>query len=169
MPCACAVPAPEFPTNCSWGPILWKILHGVAESYGKLISPIFIKDQELAWPRFIELTNKILPCKECREHYAEYLKLHNPSAIKTLSTTDAAAWVQNFYFNLHNEVNARNDKPVLDISQLDGLYSNVNFQYEIKHFETLIKIVFQYNEVTLMSWLNWVRSLRTLLSIYGIA
>lgn len=168
MPCACKVPVPEFPTNCSWGPILWKILHGIAEKYGQIVSPIFLKEEEITWPRFITLTAKIIPCEDCRGHYNIYLANHNPLLLKKLSSTDAATWVQNFFFNLHNEVNTRSDKPLFDITELQSLYVNVNFQYEIKHFESILKIVFKYNEVTLISWMNWIRSLRTLISIYGL-
>jgi hypothetical protein len=168
MPCACRVPAPDFPTNSSWGPILWKILHGLAEKYGMLVSKMYEKDQQLTWPRFIEQTLKILPCEECREHYEIYLRQNNPSVLKNLVPADAATWIQNFFFKLHNEVNERNEKPVFDFANLHETYMNVNFQYEIKHFEALLKIVFKYNEVTLISWMNWVRSLRALMSIYGL-
>ena len=168
MPCACKIPAPDFPTNCSWGPILWKILHGLADKYGKLTSKIFEKDEEVVWPRFIEQTAKILPCEECREHYGAYIKENNPIIVKTLPLTERATWIQNFYFNLHNQVNERNNKPLFALADLHTTYETINWQYEIKHFEALLKIVFKYNEVTLLSWMNWVRSLRSLMSIYGI-
>ena len=169
MPCACAVPAPDFPTNCEWGPILWKIFHGLAAKYGKLVSPIFQRDQEITWPRFIEQTLKILPCKECREHYKEYTEANSPVTLKTLSPDLQATWIQNFYFDLHNVVNVRSGKPVFAQTELQDTYKNINFSYEMKHFETLIKIVFRYNEVTYVAWMNWVRSVQTLISIYGLA
>ena len=168
MPCACRVPAPDFPTNCSWGPILWKILHGLADKYGALVGKMYIVDQEVQWPRFIELTHKIIPCEECREHYEAFLRENHPSILKALAPADAALWVQNFFFRLHNQVNERTEKPIFDFADLHNTYANVNFQYEIKHFEALLKIVFRYNEVTLISWMNWVRSLRALMSIYGL-
>ena len=31
MPCSCQVPVPQYPETAHWGPILWKILHGLAE------------------------------------------------------------------------------------------------------------------------------------------
>jgi hypothetical protein len=168
MPCACKVPAPDFPTNCSWGPILWKILHGLADKYGTTVSKMFEKDQEILWPRFIEQTQKIIPCEECRDHYATYVKKNDPAILKTLPPEEAAAWIQNFYLTMHNKVNKYTEKPIFLEASLHETYANVNFQYEIKHFEALIKIVFHYNEVTLMSWMNWVRSLRALMSIYGL-
>lgn len=168
MPCACSVPMPDFPTNCEWGPILWKILHGFANKYGKLVSPMYLKDQEITWPRFINQTLHILPCKECREHYKEYVHANNPAILKSLSPDAQATWIQDFFFNLHNQVNARNDKPLFEKSDLQTTYESINFGYQLKHFETLIKIVFRYNEVSYMSWVHWMRSFHTLVSIYGL-
>ena len=169
MPCSCMIPLPNFPTNCEWGPILWRILHGLADKYGRLMYPAFIKEQEVSWPKFIEQTQHILPCKDCREHYKTYYKNNNPSILKTLTPEQQALWVQNFFFNLHNNINTENNKPLFDFSSLHTTYKNVNFMFEIKHFEKLLKIVFQYNEVSLLSWLNWLKTFRTIANIYGLA
>ena len=74
MPCACLIPLPNYPTNESWGPILWRVLHGLAEKYGKLITPLFHQEEVLAWTHLIDNTYKILPCKDCRDHYLKWLK-----------------------------------------------------------------------------------------------
>ena len=168
MPCACLLPAPNFPTNCEWGPILWRILHGLADKYGRLMSPLFLKEEEIGWYNLITDTLKILPCKECKTHYKTYLDSHNPGIIKTLPYDQQKVWVQRFFYELHQEINIDNNKPNIDFDKLHDLYNNVNFQYEFKHFEKLLKIVFQYNEVTLFSWQKWIKSFRTLISIYGI-
>ena len=39
MPCACRVPTPDYPANAAWGPILWQILHGIAEKAGRAPIP----------------------------------------------------------------------------------------------------------------------------------
>ena len=168
MPCSCLIPIPNFPTNCEWGPILWRLLHGLADKYGSLVTPMFEKEQIINWPIFIIETQKILPCKECREHYSAYLSLNNPNILKTLSSEQQKLWVQNFFFNLHNEVNTRNNKPLLEFSELHDLYKNENFFYDLKHFEKLLTIVFRYNEVTFFSWRNWLKHYKTIQSIYGI-
>jgi len=168
MPCACLLPAPNFPTNCEWGPILWRILHGLADKYGRLMSTLYLKEEEISWYNLINETLKILPCKECKTHYKEFLDLHNPKIIKTLPYDEQKVWVQQFFWELHNIVNLRNDKPSIEFDKVHDLYKAVNFQYELKHFEKLLKIVFQYNEVTLLSWQKWIKSFRMLTSIYGI-
>lgn len=168
MPCACTIPVPNYPTNCEWGPILWKLLHGLANKYGKVISPLFLKEQELFWQKLFHETLHILPCKECREHYKTYLDNNNPSILKTLSPQEQIHWVQMFFFTLHNEINVRNNKPLFEFDALHDLYKNVSFRFTIKHYEKLLKIVFQYNEVSLLSWLNWIKHFRSLMGIYGL-
>jgi len=167
MPCSCIIPLPNFPTNCEWGPILWRIIHGLADKHGKLMSPLYVKEQELSWINFINMLGKILTCKECREHYHKYLEKNNPNVIKKLSPDNQRLWIQKFFWNLHNEINLRNNKDILEFDKLHDLYNNVNFFFEIKHYEKLLKVVFQYNEVTLGSWLSWLKNFRTIASIYG--
>lgn len=168
MPCSCLIPIPDFPTNCEWGPILWNIFHGIADKYGKLVSPLYTKEEEYNWIQFINNSAKIIPCKECREHYNAYLSKNNPNTLKVLNSTDEKRmWIQNFFFNLHNEINVRNDKPLFLFENLHITYKSVNFLFQIKHFEKLLKIIFRYNEVTYLSWKGWLRNLQTLISIYG--
>jgi hypothetical protein len=162
------IPIPDFPTNCEWGPILWRILHGLAAKYGRLMYVSFIKEENLTWQKLIEQTQYILPCKDCRLHYKNYLTKNNPSILKTLTHEQQALWVQHFFFNLHNEINIKNNKPLFDFSSLHTTYNSVNYTFEIKHFEKLLKVVFQYNEVSLLSWLNWLKSFRTIANIYGL-
>lgn len=168
MPCSCMIPIPNFPTNCEWGPIIWRLLHGLADRYGSLVSPLFEKEQIMNWPILIIETQKVLPCKECREHYGKYLSLHNPNILKTFTPEKQKLWVQNFFFNLHNEINIQNNKPTLDFDQLHDLYKNENFFFDLKHFEKLLVIVFRYNEVTFIAWKNWLKHFKTIQSIYGI-
>ena len=168
MPCACLIPVPNFPTNCEWGPILWRLLHGLADKYGQVITPLFKQEEDIAWYKLILETQKILPCKECKAHYATYLVANNPSILKSLSNENKGIWIQTFFWKLHNEIDLDNNKPILDFDKLHSLYKNVNFIFEIKHFEKLLNIVFQYNEVTIMSWQNWMVQFRKLTSVYGL-
>lgn len=168
MPCACLIPVPNFPTNCEWGPILWRLLHGLADKYGKIVSPLFKQEENIAWINLIGETLKILPCKECKTHYKTYLDSHPTSYLKTLSNDAKGVWIQTFFWELHNEVDLRNEKPTLEFEKLHDLYKSVNFLFELKHFEKMLNIVFQYNEVTILSWQNWMKSFRRLTSVYGI-
>lgn len=162
------IPMPNFPTNCEWGPILWRLLHGLADKYGRLMSPLYEKEQSIAWPILIIETQKILPCKDCRENYKQYLTLHNPNILKTLNANDQQLWVQNFFWDLHNKKNLENNKSIIPFDQLHNLYNNENFLFDLKHFEKLLIVVFRYNEVSLFSWKNWLKQFKMIQSIYGL-
>ena len=58
MPCACQIPVPQYPDTADWGPILWRILHGLAERAGKASLPA---DEIREWQKFIKLTGEMLP------------------------------------------------------------------------------------------------------------
>lgn len=161
MPCACLLPIPDYPTNEAWGPIVWSILHSLAEKYGKLISPLYGLEETVYWTNLIKNTEHILPCKECRKHYKEYLS-NNPIQLKKEN------FVRLFFFNLHNDVNKRNSKPLFDYNLLNSSYKDTNIQYLVKQFEKILDIVFQHNEVSLGSWKNWYSNYIKLKNIYGI-
>ena len=168
MVCSCMIPMPNFPTNCEWGPILWRLLHGLADKYGRLMSPLYAKEESIAWPLLIIETQKILPCKDCRENYKQYLSLHNPLILKTLTPDEQKIWVQTFFWDLHNKKNLENNKPIIPFDQLHSLYKDENFLFDLKHFEKLLGVVFRYNEVSLFSWRNWLKQFKTIQSIYGL-
>lgn len=161
MPCACLLPIPDYPTNEAWGPILWGILHSLAEKYNKLVSTLYKKEEELYWTNLIKLTETILPCKDCRNHYKDYL------SNKKINLKEPD-FVRLFFYNLHNDINLRNDKPLFDYSNLNITYKDTNINYLVKQFEKILDIVFQYNEVSLVSWKKWYSNYIKLQNIYGI-
>lgn len=161
MPCACLLPLPNYPTNEAWGPILWSILHSLAEKYNKVVSILYKKEEELYWTNLIKLTETILPCKDCRNHYKDYLS-------KKKINLKEPDFVRLFFYNLHNDINLRNNKPLFDYSNLNTSYKDKNINYLVKQFEKILDIVFQYNEVSLVSWKKWYSNYIKLQNIYGI-
>jgi len=102
MPCACQTPVPNYPETADWGPILWKILHGLAEKSGQGI----IKGDEIReWLKFIKVTGDMLPCEICRGHYQTFLR-NNSLQITNLEPTQLNIWIKSFFWNLHNQVNS---------------------------------------------------------------
>ena len=73
MPCGCKVPIENYPESADWGPLFWKILHGLAESSGKQTDVNLQKDELYKWKNiFIKLQNCI-PCDICRDHYSKWI------------------------------------------------------------------------------------------------
>lgn len=53
-----------------WGPLLWTILHTMAEWSDR-------KDIVYRWKRVLELTAVTIPCELCRKHMQDYLRSHS--------------------------------------------------------------------------------------------
>jgi hypothetical protein len=79
-----------------WGPILWKVLHTLAE---------FCVDTTL-WNDLISRLTIDIPCVVCRSHFAAYIQDH------PLGPTDTVNLI-NWFFTLHNDVNQRTGKLVI--------------------------------------------------------
>jgi len=70
MPCACKKDIPDYPGTEEWGPLVWKVLHGLAEKIGTSRS---VDDELREWKRLLTLTADVIPCIVCKEHYKEVL------------------------------------------------------------------------------------------------
>ena len=53
-----------------WGPLLWKLLHTMAEWSDR-------RDIIYRWKHVLELTSAAIPCTRCRRHMQEYLRMHS--------------------------------------------------------------------------------------------
>jgi hypothetical protein len=53
--CSCKIPIETYPENAEWGPLFWKILHGLAEKSGKQTN---INIQNLNEIRFTKVLTK---------------------------------------------------------------------------------------------------------------
>ena len=93
-------PAPSQPTynaeTTVWGPMLWKVLHTLAE---------FNTDAAL-WNELITQLTKDIPCVICRTHFTAYIQSQPITSFDTVTLI-------NWFFTLHNTVNQRTNKPVV--------------------------------------------------------
>jgi len=155
MPCACLIPVPAYPETSDWGPILWTILHGIAEQSQKSILPL---DELREWPKFLKLTGDILPCDKCRAHYQRYLHSH-PFTPTQQTYGTLKEWIKRWFFNLHNEINTENGKPIFLYEDLETTYKNVDFRDMIWRLEPVMKKAIQLNGIGIFKWRNWLNSL----------
>ena len=112
MPCACKVPVETYPENAEWGPLFWKILHGLAEMAGRQKDAVLQGDEVRTWIQVLTQMKQCLPCDICREHYSRWLAAHPVDGLGKMSYKDVGLWIQTYLFDLHNEINEGNDKPV---------------------------------------------------------
>ena len=90
----------EGPTKTELGNATWLYLHTMSKYYAE-------NPTEEEQKRMIDLINNIayfFPCKNCSEHFKEYIKLNSPNVI---SNKTLMLWMCTF----HNDVNKRLGKP----------------------------------------------------------
>jgi hypothetical protein len=165
MPCACMVPVPKYPETADWGPILWTLLHGLAEKAGSAPLPA---DEVREWQRFLKATNDMLPCDKCRSHFSLFLKANPATALDTLPYSQLRSWIRSWFYTLHNEINVENSKPEYNLAQLALDYTQVNFQDLIWRLEPVLKRAMEPNGVSLLKWLHWKKSFQMLRAAIGV-
>lgn len=96
-----APPPPLYnPETTVWGPPLWKILHTLAEC----------SDNSPFWHDILTAMETYIPCPTCKAHFIEYRQ-------QTPAPADHQGIVD-WFFILHNIVNARLNKPLFDAAGL---------------------------------------------------
>lgn len=162
MPCACQIPVPQYPDTADWGPILWTILHGLAEKAQRAGMPA---DEVREWQKFVKLTGEMLPCDRCRAHYQAYSKTHPLTQFADVPYSQLKTTIKTWFWTLHNEVNIENGKPVFAYEDLETTYANVNFQDQFWRLEPIIKKAINIQGMGLLTYMNWVKSFKMLRAI----
>ena len=165
MPCACTIPVPKYPETADWGPILWTILHGLAEKAQRAPLP---SDEVREWQKFIKATGEMLPCDKCRTHFSNFLKANPVTQLNTIPYTNVKSWIRSWFFTLHNEINTENGKPLFLFTDLEKTYGNPNFQDLFWRLEPIIKKAIDLSGVPLFKWTAWVHSFKMLRSLLSV-
>ena len=168
MSCPCNIPLPEFPNTGSWGPLLWCILHGLAERAGSPTTPMYLDDERRHWLHFFKETGEIIPCPTCKLHYGDYLKLHPITALKTIPHSERKAWITKWFWKLHNFVNESLGKPLFLQDELTERYRGINLHTTLNHLDGPIKIAIKLTGTNLMKYMEWKRRLTMMFSVFGI-
>lgn len=161
MPCKCRAPVKDYPDSVDWGPILWKMLHGLAEKYGT--SKIY-QDELNLWKKLFPLTGDIIPCDICRAHYKEY-SAANP-VILTGPSSQVATTIQTWLWSLHNEINSENGKPTFLFSDLHQTYGSIDLGDMFHQLDPIMKKAIEPNGVGFLKWKSWSIVYKTLVSLY---
>ncbi len=167
MPCACKVPAETYPENAEWGPLFWKVLHGLAELSGRSTDAILQGDEVRTWIQVLTQMKHCLPCDVCREHYGRWLTAHPVDGLLKMPYKDTRLWIQQYLFDLHNEINEGNDKPTFAFSDLAATYKEINISALWRALEPVMKKAITLNGISLLPWKKWLGYVRTLQGIYG--
>jgi hypothetical protein len=168
MPCGCEKDRYIDPEGLAWGPLLWRILHGMAERIDTS-APLFIKDERMVWVQLLNTTGEILPCEECRRHYKSWITLKPILAINTLSGTALREFVRSWLWSLHDTVDKSTGKPSIEYSELGILYANTNVELPFRYLNKLEQKAILAGTVKPNQWAAFVKHYRFMASIYGLA
>jgi hypothetical protein len=163
MPCSCIVDKPEYPQNEEWGPLLWLLLHTLADKAGKQTNTIMMGDEQRAWPLFVKTLAPVIPCPYCREHFQSYLTAH-PFDLPM----DYYMWkdyIPLYFYTLHESVNARLGKPSFPFASLSATYSNTNrIKPTLTQLEKIQERAIKMGGVSLFYWRAWLKQFNMLRS-----
>ena len=168
MPCPCNLPFELYPEAAEWGPLLWTILHSLAERAGRPVSPIYAEDERREWMIFFKMTADIIPCHVCKEHFRIYLQDHPVDVLRDLPFTSINSWITTWFWEVHEWVNMTLNKPSFPREQLSATYGNTNIRDYIKRLEAPLKRAIMLSGNQYIKYSEWKRKTLILLSIFGL-
>jgi hypothetical protein len=129
-----------------WGPLVWKLLHAMADLSNR-------RDVYLLWNQVLRATATILPCELCRVHMNEYIRAH-PFVLKNwmalspqIIRENIRRWINDF----HNSVNERLGKPIHELKPLtDNNYHEKVVEVDAS-FRTLLEM-WATRKISLREW-----------------
>ena len=139
-----------------WGPSIWYLFHTLSFK---------IKEEEFTGIRVelldtIKVICKNLPCPSCAQHATMYMQRLDYNSIQSKED------FKRFFFNFHNDVNKRLEKPIFTLEDLDNKYGSANtlniiknfmqvFQYKSQSFNMIANDMQRQRQIDLMKvWFN---------------
>ena len=107
----------EIVNTKEWSRGLWRFIHCMCSVYSNTPS----EPEKISAIKFIESLEYIIPCSECRIHYSNYIKNYNLSDI-----VSAGQKLETWFFDFHNDVNKRLNKPLLKRHEFMKMYPREN-------------------------------------------
>lgn len=157
-----------YPDAAEWGPLLWTILHSLAEKSGRPISPMYAEDERRAWLQIFKLTGEIIPCHICKEHFQIYLKEHPVDHLKDISQLELHEYVVTWFWEVHNWVNMTLQKPTFPKGSLASAYGSTNIRTYIKRLEAPLKRAIMLSGNQYIKYTEWKSKVLIMLSIFGM-
>ena len=169
MPCACQVPWETYPEATIWGPILWKILHSVAERVGSTSFVLYQSDERRLLVSLFKAVGKMIPCPTCKEHYNAYSKENDLEVpLKTISYFYMKDYIRKWVWDLHNWVNQSNGKPEFPFDQVTPTYKSINIRNAIKELKAPMELAIRLSGNQILGYQEFSKHLTMLLSLYGV-
>ena len=169
MPCACQLPPEIYPDASEWGPILWSILHGLAERVGSSPFPQYQDDERRALVRIMKSLVKVIPCPSCKEHYEVYLKEHPVDRVLlTIPYSELKTYVKTWFWELHNWVNESLGRPLFLFADLTATYSSVPLRQRMRELDVPISKAIRLRAGQFLGYREFSNQMLIIFSILGI-
>ena len=168
MVCPCNLPTEIYPGSEEWGPLLWKLLHGLAERAGKLITPVYAEEERHSWSVFFKMTSDIIPCHICKEHFRIYLKEHPVDAVKKMPTNQIRTYVKHWFWEVHEWVNMTLSKPGFPESDLEAAYATLALRPVLTALDGPMTRAIRVSGNNNKKYSEWKGKYISMLSIYGL-
>ncbi len=169
MPCSCKLPLEIYPESAEWGPLLWTILHGIAERSGAAVTPLFRSDERRQLTSLFHAVAKMIPCPSCKEHYTEYLKEHPvDKTLKDIPYEEIRPYVRRWFWELHNWVNESYGKPIFSLEDVATTYRSVAIRTVMKQLAAPMQRAIRLQSGQLFGYNEFVKAVTMLLSLYGL-
>jgi hypothetical protein len=152
----------------TWGPALWKILHTLANRSGSITNKILEDDEAHAWMNVFKTLDNIMPCALCVNHYKAAIKRINISELLIIRGLARNTWLTEFWYNLHNNVNSRSNKPAFLKDDLKNYDDKIGFDLS---YELIKKVVAKGIEQGILHMLvakNALSRIEILRRVYGL-
>ena len=153
-----------------WGPILWKLLHCLANKIGDSGSSIIDTDQA-TYVEFVLITlPNIIPCKECQEHARNYIAINNVPNLKGHYRGNLKQIVKQWLFTFHNTVRSLKGQEITvkTLEEYTKIYENcVIQQCEYNILTQNIAYAIRQNWVKIDAWRKWYNFIERLRMLSG--
>lgn len=160
------LPPEIYPDASEWGPILWSIVHALAEKAGKSPIPLYREDERRAWIHLFSALGKTIPCPSCKDHYDSYLR-ENPveADLKSMGYEQIGPYIRRWFWELHNWVNESYGKPAFAFEDLSAAYGRFNVRDALKRLDVPMKRAIRLRSGQFFGYNEFVKWVTMLLSI----
>lgn len=167
MPCPCNLPMELYPEASEWGPLLWTLLHGLAQKSGKGPFPMYAEDERRAWVQIFKLTADIIPCHICKEHFRLYLEEHPVDELKNLQLGALNDWITSWFWEVHEWVNMTLEKPSFPKEELEN-YNTVNLRAVLNALDAPMRRAITLSGNQFKKYSEWKSKYLMIMSILGL-
>lgn len=168
MTCSrCAADNTKYPKTTEWGPLLWRILHTLAERAGKQTNEILRGDEMRAWVLVVKTFVSILPCEECRGHATTYIAEHPFEPPESYQAWNL--YIRTYFYTFHEAVNTRLGKPTFEFSSLAETYKSTGqLNTWFTDLNKLMMSAMKLNGMNIKSWQTWQNHVKMVRASMGI-